>query len=130
MSVQELDDKLRSFYAEVRNKQGDEYSRNTLLGIRSGIERYLNSPPHNKGVQISGNSLFKKSNMMLEAKLKNLKQQGKQSVQHKPKVKHINQPVLSILSFDECVVPHHIVLVPSWSRGAKKSQKREFSVPR
>jgi len=70
----------------VRNKEAGEYSRNTLIGLRSGLERYLNSPPHNKGIQISGNTLFKKSNMMLEAKLKNLKQQGKQSVQHKPAI--------------------------------------------
>lgn len=86
MNIDELDEKLKLFYAEVRNKNGDEYSKNTLLGLRSGIERYLNMPPHNKGIQISSNPLFKKSNMMLNAKLKSLKQQGKLSVQHKPAI--------------------------------------------
>ena len=86
LSVECLDEKLRFFYAEVRGKQGQDYSKNTLLGIRSGIERYLNGPPHNKGILISQNPAFKRSNMMLNAKLKSLKHEGKHSVQHKPAI--------------------------------------------
>lgn len=61
------------FYAEVRNKNGNDYFKNTLLGLRSGIERYWNSPPHKKGIQICANPSFKKSNVMLNAKLKTRK---------------------------------------------------------
>lgn len=86
LSIEELDEKLRLFYAEVRSKQGQDYSKNTLLGIRSGIERYLNGPPHNKGILISQNTAFKRPNMMLTAKLKNLKHEGKHNVQHKPAI--------------------------------------------
>lgn len=86
MSVENLDSSLRCFYAEVRNKSGGDYSKNTLLGLRSGIERYLNGPPHNKGIQISQGPAFKRSNMMLDAKLKSLKKQGKHDVQHKPAI--------------------------------------------
>lgn len=79
-----LDHYLRLFYAEVKNKDGNDYSKSTLLGLRYGLERYLNSPPHNKGITISGNPEFKKSNVVLNAKLKSLKQNGKENVQHKP----------------------------------------------
>ena len=83
LTVEQLDETLKKFYAEVRNKNGEEYSKNTLLGLRSGLERFLNGPPHNRGIQISKNPAFKNSNLMLVAKLKNLKQVGQHSVQHK-----------------------------------------------
>ena len=73
MSTSELDNNLRKFYAEVRNKKGEDYSKSSLLGLRNGIERYLDGPPHNKGIQFSGNPSFKASNNMLDAKLKTLK---------------------------------------------------------
>ena len=86
MSTEELDETLRLFYAEVRNRDGADYSKSTLLGFRNGIERYLNGPPHNKGIQISSSPAFKKSNLMLDAKIKNLKQRGKENIQHKPPI--------------------------------------------
>jgi len=38
----ELDANLRLFYAEARN--GENYSRSILLGLRNGLERYLHNP--------------------------------------------------------------------------------------
>ena len=76
-SDQELDKNLRAFYAEARNKEDKEYGKSTLLCLRSGIERYLNFPPYNRGLKFSQNPVFKNSNMMLDAKIKDLKQ-GKQ----------------------------------------------------
>ena len=45
----ELDANLRFiyFYAETHNKHGGNYNRNTLLGFRNGLERYLKNPPYN-----------------------------------------------------------------------------------
>ena len=86
LSTEELDETLRLFYAEVRNRDGADYSKSTLLGFRNGIERYLNGPPHNKGIQISPHPAFKKSNLMLDAKIKNLTQRGKENIQHKPPI--------------------------------------------
>ena len=71
---EELNNNLRLLYAEARNKDGGNYSRSTLLGFRNGIERFLNNSPFKKGIH----------NQMLDAKLKNMKQQGEQSVKHKP----------------------------------------------
>ncbi|CAB4021570.1 Hypothetical predicted protein [Paramuricea clavata] len=85
-SEEELDQNLRVFYAEVRNKTGENYGKSTLLGLRSGIERHLNYPPHNRGIKFSKNPAFMKSNMILDAKIKNLKQLGKQNTKHKPAI--------------------------------------------
>ena len=84
MDNETLDGHLRLFYAEVKSVKGKDYGHSTLLGIRYGLERYLNSPPHNKGISISGNPQFKRSNIVLNAKMKSLKQEGKQNVKHKP----------------------------------------------
>ena len=83
-SKEELNENLRLFYAEARNKEGGNYSRSTLLGFRNGIERYLNNPPHKMGLHIATDVAFQQSNQILDAKLKNMKQQGQESVQHKP----------------------------------------------
>ena len=106
-SDEELDNNLRAFYAEARNKEGKEYGKSTLLCLRSGIERYLNFPPYNRGLKFSQNPVFKNSNMMLNAKIKDLKQQGKQNVQHKP----------DISTQDLQKLKYHPVLSPSTPLG-------------
>ena len=81
---EELNNNLRLFYAEARNKEGGNYSRSRLLGFRNGIESFINSLPFQKGIHITSDPAFQQSNQMLDAKLKNMKQQGEQSVKHKP----------------------------------------------
>ena len=81
-----MNDNLRLFYAEARNKDGGNYSRNTLLGFRNGLERYLNNPPYKKGIHIATDPVFQQSNQMLDAKLKDMKKHGEQSVKHKPAI--------------------------------------------
>ena len=86
MSSGQLDAILRRFYAEARSKSGDDYSKSTLLGFRHSIERYLNAPPLNKGLKLSSDPRFKRSNEMLNAKVVSLKRHGKENVKHKPAI--------------------------------------------
>ncbi|XP_031561324.1 uncharacterized protein LOC116297270 [Actinia tenebrosa] len=86
MSKEELNDNLKSFYAEARNKDGGNYSKSTLLGFRNGIERYLSNPPHKKSFHIATDPAFKQSNQILDAKLKSMKKKGESNVQHKPAI--------------------------------------------
>lgn len=84
MSFEELDINLRKFYAEARSQNGDHYSRATLLSLRNGIERYLNSPPHNIPIKIGKDPRFVLSNKVLDAQIKQLKRDGKENTAHKP----------------------------------------------
>ena len=86
MSPDQLDAILRRFYAEARSKLGDDYSKSTLLGFRHSIERYLNAPPLNKGLKLSSDPRFKRSNEMLNAKVVSLKRHGKENVKNKPAI--------------------------------------------
>ena len=86
MSPGQLDAILRRFYAEARSKSGDGYSKSTLLGFRHSIESYLNAPPLNKGLKLSSEPRFKRSNEMLNAKVASLKCHGKENIKHKPAI--------------------------------------------
>lgn len=82
MTEEELDKSLRRFYSEARTKTGEEYSRSSLLGFRNSVERYFNS--NNRSLMLTRNPAFSRSNKMLESKLKALRREGKENVQHKP----------------------------------------------
>ena len=83
MTLSELDYSLQQFYAETRNKEGENYSRATLLSLRNGIERFLNMPPVNPGISLSKDPQFVLSNQMLDAKIKQMKKHGMQNTRHK-----------------------------------------------
>ena len=72
MTVGQLDANLRRFYAEAKNKSGELYSKSILLGFRHSFERYLNAPPLNRGLKLSSDPCFKRSNEMLSAKEKKM----------------------------------------------------------
>ena len=84
MTTRQLDENLFCFYAEARTKDKRNYSKSALLGFRHGIEIYLKNPPLNRAIKIASNPSFTKSNQMLDAKIRQLKQLGKENVQHKP----------------------------------------------
>ena len=82
MTVSEFNQVLRQFYTEVRNKNGEEYSKSSLVAFRHGIERHFKNPPLNRGWKLSSQD-FAASNRILNAKIRDLKRKGKENVQHK-----------------------------------------------
>ena len=86
MTNEELDKNLGQFYVEARNKQGESYSRASLLSLRNGIERYLTSPPHNRPIKLNRDPRFVLSNKVLDASIKQLKKDGKENTTHKPPI--------------------------------------------
>ena len=86
LSGVELDQVLRRFYAEARTKDGELYSRSSLLTIRNAIERFLNQPPHNRGMKITKGEVFQLSNKMLNSKIKVQKKDRKKNRKHKPAI--------------------------------------------
>ena len=86
MKIGQVDQNLRTFYAEARTKKCEDYSRYTLLAFCHSIEKYLNAPPFSRGLQISTDPRFARSNLMLDAQIKNLKRSGKENVSHEPAI--------------------------------------------
>ena len=65
-----------------KNKTGQEYSRSSLLGFRNSTERHFIAN-NGRSLKLTGNPVFARSNKMLESKLKALRREGKENVQHK-----------------------------------------------
>ena len=97
MTIGQLDQNLRRFYAEARTQKGEPYSKSTSLGFRHAIERYLNALPYNKGLQLASDPRFMRSNQLLDDQLINLRRNGKENVTHKPAIEegHLKQPKTS-----------------------------------
>ena len=56
-----------------------------MVAIKHGIERYLNCPPHIRGLSISTNPAYEMFNAVLNAKVVSLKKQRKEKIiSHKP----------------------------------------------
>ena len=70
------------FYAEARTVAGKMYSRSALIGIRSSINRHLQSPPYNRSLNISTDESFMSANQVLKAMMKKLKSEGKDTSKH------------------------------------------------
>jgi len=58
MSIQELDENLRQFHERQETATKKNYSRATLLSVRNGVERFLNTPPNNRGISFNKDPLF------------------------------------------------------------------------
>ena len=70
-----LDKVLRSFYAEVRKTNWDEYEPNSLASIQADIDRYLKENIYH--VPIIRDRVFSTPRAVLEGKCKNLREHGK-----------------------------------------------------
>ena len=87
-SKADLGSALRLFYSSVRKQVGkngevEEYGRVSYLNMRSGIQRFLVSPPYNLSVDLRRDPEFQSANQVLDGKLKLLKRQGQDVSQHK-----------------------------------------------
>ena len=128
MSDEQLDNSLSQFYTEARSKTGEEYSKSSLITFRNAIERHLNNPPYNRSLKLNS-STFSNSNRILNAKIKSLKQQGKENVQHKEAMpvddlqKLKAGPVLSLANPWSLLrnVWFHVVLY--WCRRGREGQR-------
>ena len=80
---EELASVLKSFYAEVRKKDGSEYTKNLLCSIRFGLNRYFRSVFNN---DIIKDKEFDEANSVYEAQCVALKKRGLVKTEHKPPI--------------------------------------------
>lgn len=85
---------MARFYASLQTKQGKDYSKSALTGLRAGINRFYTQPPNNKQFNIMKDRVFQKSNNVLIGIIKELKREGKDTTENK---KPISKPDLKKL---------------------------------
>jgi integrase len=80
---QDLCEKLRTFYASLRNKKGEFYSKKSMISIRYGIQRHFLKV---RKFDVVNDADFKPANLMFNAMLVKLKQLGLAVTVHKPPI--------------------------------------------
>ena len=57
-----------------------------MVNIRSGLNRYLNCPPHNRNINIMQDRPFQTSNEVFNAVLKEIRRKGMDKTCHEPPI--------------------------------------------
>ena len=82
-SKEKLATALRKFYAEARKKDGELYTKASLVGIRFGLQRFFSSYK----MDVIKDPEFAEANaVFLNAEISQLKREGKAQTQHKPPI--------------------------------------------
>jgi hypothetical protein len=53
-----LNERLRAFYGSLQTKQGSDYSKSALIGIRAAISRHITSAPYNRQIHLMNDRQF------------------------------------------------------------------------
>jgi len=102
LAINDLNNLLADFFANVRNLEGEFYSKSTMIAIRQGIRRYLQEPPLEKDFDIIKDPRMNKANAAFKSMLKKCRQEGKGVVQHKNPIQagKINKILYKIMHFE------------------------------
>ena len=72
----DLAELLRQFYGTVLSKNGKEYSRLGMINLRSGINRHLQGPEHNKNFDLMQDQQFLQANKVFTGRMRDNKEKG------------------------------------------------------
>ncbi|XP_064821426.1 proteoglycan 4-like [Oncorhynchus masou masou] len=92
---------LRDFYCSVRRGKGGEYCIPSYIGIRAGVNRFINLPPLSRAWCLMKDSEFTSSNNVFIGVLKKIRREGRDKTTHPKVIKAQdleilqNSPVLS-----------------------------------
>ena len=86
MSDKELNDVLAHFYINTRRINGEKYKVSSIENFRHSLNRYLQSPPVGRKIDVIKDQAFREANLSYRAAIKELKQEGKGNVQHFPTI--------------------------------------------
>lgn len=93
MDKEVLADTLKLFYPSARQQNGERYSKQALINLRSGLNRHLSLPPHNKPWNLMHDKEFHLANKVFAGNLREQKALGLDNTRHKPPLPkaHIEQ---------------------------------------
>ena len=78
--------KLRQFYGELRTSDGKKYCKSSFTNIRSGLNRHLTSPPHNRQINLMHDRAFQGANQVFYGCMRALRQEGLDKAKHKDSI--------------------------------------------
>ncbi|KAL5018120.1 hypothetical protein ScPMuIL_003842 [Solemya velum] len=103
LGVIELRDLLDRFYCTVRNLNGECYSKHSLITIRQGLKRYIQSAPFSRGFDIITDQRFQAANSNFNIVLKTMSDTKRMELIKMP----VSEQDMNKLYFDSDVFSIH-----------------------
>jgi len=87
LDEEQLASHLRSFYATaVTKKDGRPFSKSGMINLRSGLNRHLRLPPHNRTLNLMRDREFQGANQVFLGKIRLNKQDGHDTSKARPSI--------------------------------------------
>ena len=67
---------LRKLYGTVLSRKGKEYSRSGLINLCTGLNRYLQDPPHKRTLDLMNDQTFLQANKVYTGRLHDNKEKS------------------------------------------------------
>ena len=82
ITKEELNRILCEFYGSARNSQGQDYSISSYVGLRAGINRYINDPSLSRAWYLMQDTELTSLNNMCSGLIKSLRRAGHEETEH------------------------------------------------
>lgn len=89
----ELNTVLRQFYGSIRTSKGELYSISSYLGLRAGLNRYINEPPVSRSWNLMQDPEFIPANNVFKGVVKEIRRAGKDKTTHHPPISPEDQRI-------------------------------------
>ena len=72
-----LAETLHEFFASVKNKNRENYSKSSMTNLRAGLNQFLHLRPNNQIINLMHNEVFQNANQVFKGQLRCAKNEGK-----------------------------------------------------
>ncbi|XP_067290961.1 zinc finger MYM-type protein 3 isoform X1 [Pseudorasbora parva] len=90
----ELNPVLREFYGSIRTSKGELYGISSYVGLRAGLNRFVNEPPINRAWNLMQDTEFRSANNVFKGVVKQMRRSGKDITAHYPPISPEDQHML------------------------------------
>lgn len=85
---------MRKIYGTIRTTKGEFYGISSYVGLRAGLNRYINDPPVCQSWNLAQDPEFKSSNNVFKGVLKQIRRTGRDKATHYPPISPEDQRIL------------------------------------
>ncbi|XP_051737398.1 zinc finger MYM-type protein 2 isoform X3 [Ctenopharyngodon idella] len=90
----ELNPVLREFYGSIRTSKGELYGISSYVGLRAGLNRFINDPPLNRAWNLMQDAEFRSANNVFKGVVKQMRRSGRDITAHYPPISLEDQHML------------------------------------
>lgn len=90
----ELTPVLREYYGSIRTSKGELYGISSYVGLRAGLNRFMNDPPIGRAWNLMQDPEFRPANNVFKGIVKQIRRSGRNITTHYPPISPEDQEIL------------------------------------